>query len=123
MRHQGPIKAAVFSPDGKIAAMSSWDGTARLWETATGKLFGAPLIHRGTVCSVVFASDGKEVITASDDGIRIWQVGTPGLSLTHPWEVQAAAISPDGKIVATAENGNWKAGAAVCACYAWAFAS
>src|SRR5207248_8161866 len=65
------------------------------------------------VCSVVFASGGKELITAADDGTRIWQVGTPGLSLVHPWEVQSAAISPDGKLVATAENGNWKVGEAV----------
>jgi WD40 repeat protein len=51
------------------------DGTARLWDAASGK----PLVvlhgHEGPVASAAFSPDGAKVVTASDDRTaRIWRV-------------------------------------------------
>ena len=35
--HSNAVTSAVFSPDGKQVLTGSWDKTARLWETETGK--------------------------------------------------------------------------------------
>ncbi|TCG04459.1 hypothetical protein BZM27_40695 [Paraburkholderia steynii] len=35
--HQNAVDSAVFSPDGKRVVTASWDGTARVWDLATGK--------------------------------------------------------------------------------------
>src|SRR5262245_3533750 len=61
LRHEA--LAFAFSPDGKWLASAGRDGTARLWETATGKevrRFGG---HQGPARSVAFAPDGRLLAT------------------------------------------------------------
>ena len=41
--HAGPVLTADFSPDDRLLATSSTDGTVRLWNTAKGRPVGAPL--------------------------------------------------------------------------------
>ena len=36
-RHKMGTHAVVFSPDGKLLVTINWDGTLRLWDSATGK--------------------------------------------------------------------------------------
>jgi WD40 repeat protein len=102
LRQQGRVNTIVFSPDGKVVVTSGWDGTARLWETATGKPFGAPMMHPDSADTLTFDAAGKELVTACADGIRIWQVARPNMPFVHASPVHALALSPDGKIIATA---------------------
>jgi len=37
MPHSALVREVVFSPDGRYFATASFDGTARVWETATGR--------------------------------------------------------------------------------------
>ena len=75
--HEGVIKSVAFSPDGRTIVTASIDGTARVWDTATGREIAVLRGHEGIVTSAVYSFDGRTVVTASDDKTaRIWDVAT-----------------------------------------------
>jgi WD40 repeat protein len=105
--HQGDVTSAAFSPDSKWVVTTSTDGTARVWDAATGRplhvLYGGRAV---TVYAAAFSPDGKWLVTAADDWTaRVWDAasGTEWLTLTgHQGPVFAAEFSPDGQQVYTA---------------------
>jgi hypothetical protein len=69
------VYSAQFSPDGRRVVTASQDRTARLWNAATGKPLGEPMVHEGWVYSAQFSLDGQRVVTASDDNTaRLWDM-------------------------------------------------
>ncbi len=71
--HEGQIRAAVFSPDGRFVVTGSDDKTAVLWDAETGKMLSLYKGHTDAVRLVAISPDGKYVATGSDDGTaRIW---------------------------------------------------
>ena len=96
---------AAFRPDGRAIATACHDGTARIWDTATGKPLCPPLKHASSVGVVAFHPDGHLVLTGSYDGTaRVWDAVT-GHPLTPPMRHRAsltyAFISPDGRLALT----------------------
>lgn len=104
--HTNKVFAAVFSPDSRTLATGSADGTARLWDAATGEPRSVLPGHKDAVYSVAFTPDSKRIATAGVDGIvRMWDVGSGKEHArfpAHDEEILAVAISPDGKTLATA---------------------
>jgi WD40 repeat protein len=75
--HQNSVRNASFSPDGRHLVTASWDGTARLWDVATGKEITVLRGHQGEVLHAAFNPDGTRVVTASEDGTaRVWDVAS-----------------------------------------------
>ncbi|WP_261558378.1 pentapeptide repeat-containing protein, partial [Frankia tisae] len=98
--------SVAFSPDGAVLATAAADGTARLWEVATGRPLRTLTGHDGSVWSVAFSPDGTLLATAADDRTaRLWDAATgrPLRTLTgHDNWVWSVAFSPDGAVLATA---------------------
>ena len=77
VKHHDQVWSAEFSPDGKRIVTASLDGTARVWDAATGWPLTERLRHRGKVFTAQFSPDGERVLTASSDGTgRVWDVPT-----------------------------------------------
>jgi WD40 repeat protein len=77
------------------------DGTARVWEAATGKEV-ARMTYDDWVWVVAFSPDGKYVASGSTDNTaRVWEVATGKevARMTHDSSVPHLAFSPDGKYV------------------------
>jgi WD40 repeat protein len=96
---------AKFSPDGMLVATGAADGTARLWNAATGAPMTPPLKHGKSIQTVAFSPDGKRLVTASMDGTaQVWNVANGERAsppMHHPPTVLVAIFSPDGRYIAT----------------------
>ena len=57
--HRGLVVALAYSPDGRTLASASADGTARLWDLATGKLTATLQSPAARAYCVAFSPDGK----------------------------------------------------------------
>lgn len=69
----GTVTSAAFSPDGSRVVTASEDGTARVWEAASGRELAVLRGHTDAVTFVKFDHDGSRVLTASEDATaRIW---------------------------------------------------
>jgi WD40 repeat protein len=102
--HAARVHAVAFSRDGKTVLTGCWDGTARLWDAATGLPVGKPLQHPVVVKSVAFSPDGQTVLTGGGDPFaRLWDVARSKLigTLPHPAHVWAVAFGPDGRRMLT----------------------
>ncbi len=101
MRQESEVWSAVLSPDGARVVTASSDGTARLWDAATGAPLGPPLRHEGPVRAAAFSSDGARVVTASSDGTaRLWDARWPPGPITSV----ACALSPEKDVARLAER-------------------
>ncbi|GJE89906.1 WD40 repeat domain-containing protein [Phanerochaete sordida] len=58
----------TFSPESDRIATGSFDGSACVWDAASGKVLLELKDHTDDVRGVAFSPDGDEVATASDDG-------------------------------------------------------
>ena len=78
--HLGYMESAVFSPDGKFIVTSNDDGTAKVYDVATGKELRTYIGHTENVNNAIFSPDGKYVLTVSDDSTAILHDALTGKS-------------------------------------------
>ena len=104
LEHRGSVYA-LFSPDGRAILTGSRDGTARLWDAATGRPLGPPLAHGDLVFHVALSPDGRRVLTGGHDGrVRIWDPATgqpAGPTLVPGDPVWYIEYAPGGRLLLT----------------------
>jgi WD40 repeat protein len=100
--HGGPVRAAVFSPDGRRVVSCS-KGEVEVWDAATGKVL-APVSPGQGGTGLAFSPDGKRLaIVGGDKQARVYDLTANKALFTVPAE--AVAFSPDGRLLATAGEG------------------
>jgi WD40 repeat protein len=58
----------VFSPDGRLVASASADGTAQLWDTSTGRRVRTLHGHTDRVLASSFSPDGTVLVSSGTGG-------------------------------------------------------
>src|SRR6266446_8515977 len=104
---KGPeaVWSVAVSPDERWLLTGNEDGTATLWDVATGRALAGFKGHSAPVWSVAFSPDGHRLMTGSGDGDAIvWDSNTSAQLLRlkgHNAGITSVAFSPDGQRVAT----------------------
>ena len=95
---------SVFSPDGKLFAIASAMGFARVWNTATWKPVATPGNFLNGVHGVAFSPDNKRLAIAGHDQEAVQLCDTESwqdvITLEGPGGIARVAFSPDGNTLA-----------------------
>jgi WD40 repeat protein len=119
--HTNSINTLTFSPDGSLLASGSWDGSIILWDVANRVPLGEPLQgHAFAVSSVAFSPDGSRLASGGiDAAVVLWDVQSrrsvvvsapaeqqapPGDAAGHALPVHRVTFSPDGQLLASADE-------------------
>ena len=123
--HTAPIRRCAISPDGSFIVSAAYDRRVRIWDAATGAIRHVLLGHTDGVTDCAVSADGSFIVTSSlDESLRIWDTGnwTVRQTLSAQWQderggwlvrrtpaghtaaVWACAISPDGRLIASASS-------------------
>src|SRR5262245_22403767 len=77
LRHGDRVTALAYSPDGRLLATASRDGTVRLWDVGNGREARVYRGHGGEpVQAVAFAPGGRAVASSAGKEVRLWEVET-----------------------------------------------
>jgi WD40 repeat protein len=112
--------AAIFSPDGSQVLLAGAT-EATLFDSKDFAAKPRAIFHHFPIYAARFTRDGKRILTAGGPEARFWNAATGErlLTIQQPGEICSAALSSDGKLLATgAKDGTirlWNAenGAAV----------
>jgi WD40 repeat protein len=99
------LQAISLSDDGRLAASGSTDGTAKIWDAASGQVLHTLDGHAGPVYCVSLSRDGQLLASGgADQTVRLWETsgGRPlGTLRGHTGTVRSVAVSRDGLRVAS----------------------
>jgi WD40 repeat protein len=80
IKQDGYVDLADFSPDSRRLVTASTDGTARIWDTITGKELGPAFEQDYRIEQVLFSPDGQRLLTLCNvlllPEVRLWNIAT-----------------------------------------------
>jgi WD40 repeat protein len=105
--HESQVNDVAYSPNGKLIVTAGEDGTARVWDAASGQEIFVLSGYKGPVRAAMFSANGEFIATVNEFAVWIWETET-GESVTvladHTNEIIQAFLSPDGQTVVTVED-------------------
>ncbi|MBI5093861.1 MAG: serine/threonine protein kinase [Candidatus Hydrogenedentes bacterium] len=106
--HARGVNATSSGPSGSPLVTANQDGTARVWDLATGELTRTLDVKDGELRAAAVSPNGTEVALAGVTGvIRIWDIQSATIVKQlsgHTAPVNALAFSPDGHRLVSAGN-------------------
>ena len=108
--HQDVVRAAAWSPDGRFIVSGSRDNLIKVWDGKDGRFIKDLVRLDRAPAALEFTPDGKALIAGCEQGAGPYSVKTlefPSGRIIdsfdrHDGEVLAAAVSPDGRMIASA---------------------
>jgi WD40 repeat protein/basic membrane lipoprotein Med (substrate-binding protein (PBP1-ABC) superfamily)/DNA-binding SARP family transcriptional activator len=112
--HTGEVESTTYSPDGKILATASLDGTVKLWNTRSGDLLRTLLVDQNGAYDLAFSPDGRWLAAVGSVRLKVWETSTweETISLTAGAglaQLTTLDFSPDSKRIAV----GWSTGVVV----------
>jgi WD40 repeat protein len=99
-----PVWQVAFSPDGRLLAGASADGSISLWRWPEG-VIARTLEHPGGATGIAFSPDGRHLASSGyDRTLRLWNLERGQVERTlegHGGTVWSVAFSPDGRLLAS----------------------
>jgi WD40 repeat protein len=101
--------ASAWSPDGKRLASGSADGTAKVWDTATGQDLATLFSGSDSVSWLAWSPDGKRLVAVLQGpgrGVRAWDAATfkeTSLVAADGANINWLSWAPDGRRLATGD--------------------
>ncbi|HEV3238601.1 MAG TPA: sigma-70 family RNA polymerase sigma factor, partial [Gemmataceae bacterium] len=83
-RHADGILSVAYSPDSKLLASASQDGTARVWDADSGKLKLKVPLEGIEFCMVGFAKEGKSMLVVDAQSARLFDLATGKEQTNNP---------------------------------------
>lgn len=97
--HSDQIFGAAFSPDDSKIVSASWDGSLRVWNTASGKqIKKVSKAHNGRIYNLLIPENSPEPIAvtgATDKTVKVWNYETGKLLKTIKVKRKVRQISVD----------------------------
>src|SRR5262249_14895942 len=103
---RGEVAGPSFSLESNRIAITSLDGTIKVWDARTGQEKVTLRGHRGEITGVVFRSESNQIISSSrDNTVKVWDARTgqqtQSFKMSHRSSREPRAIlSPDGNHIA-----------------------
>jgi len=100
-------RSIALSPDAKLLATGSQDQKVRLYDCQTGQELSAPLLgHLSGVERVSFSPDGRTLVSASRQWVKLWNLATRRevASYQQPARVLLTTFSSDGSTLLTSDG-------------------
>jgi WD40 repeat protein len=110
-RHGDAVTALAYSPDGRLLASASKDGTAKIWRAEDGRLVQTFTGHgKEVTCLAFHPEESDRIATGGKDGtVRVWNAAT-GKEVMPPLRVggtvRTLAFRPDGSQLAVGGGRN-----------------
>ena len=111
MLHSSSNRYSEFRPDDQRIVTTD-EKTAQMWNAETGLPLGRPLNHDSLVSFAMFTSDGKRLVTVTEDRLHwwveissdVWEVEETIWSQNGVWFGAPELLNPSGSEVLCAER-------------------